>query len=87
MGLFLSALPSVLTFITPEASACELGHFIPLSDGASRWAEKVIEETAKNMPVRRSHAKEVADAGFDSHTEAVRMQKFYEDAVAEQNRL
>lgn len=75
------------TAITPEASACELGHFIPLSDGASRWAEKVIEETAKNMPVRRSHAKEVADAGFDSHTEAVRMQKFYEDTVAEQNRL
>lgn len=74
------------TAITREASACELGHFIPLSDGASKWAEKVIEETVKNMPVRRSHAKEVADAGFDSHTEAVRMQKFYEDAVAEQNR-
>lgn len=72
------------TAITPEASACELGHFFPLQDGASAWAEKVIEETMKNMPIRRSHAKEVADAGFDSHTEANRMLQYYLNAVEEQ---
>lgn len=70
------------TAITPEAAACELGVFIPLADGASAWAEKVIEVTAKNMPVRRSHAKEVEEAGFDSHTEALRMQRYYMDALA-----
>lgn len=74
------------TAITPEASACELGHFIPLAAGASGWAEKVIEETVKNMPIRRSHAKEVAEAGFDSRTEAAKMLKFYQNAVEEQNR-
>ena len=74
------------TAITPEASACELGHFIPLAAGASGWAEKVIEETVKNMPIRRSHAKEVADAGFDSRTEAAKMLQFYLNAVEEQNR-
>ena len=74
------------TAITPEASACELGHFIPLAAGASGWAEKVIEETVKNMPIRRSHAKEVAEAGFDSRTEAAKLLKFYLNAVEEQNR-
>ena len=28
------------TAVTPEASACELGHFINLDDGAAAWAEK-----------------------------------------------
>ena len=67
--------------VTPEAAACELGIFIPLSAGTVIWAKKIIEETAKNMPIRRSHAKEVADAGFDSRVEADRMLKFYLDAV------
>ncbi|MDD5943190.1 glycosyltransferase [Fibrobacter sp.] len=70
------------TAVTPEASACELGIYTPLSAGAAAWAEKIIEETAKNMPIRRSHAKEVADAGFDSKVEADRMLQFYLDAVA-----
>ena len=33
------------------------------------------------MPIRRSHAKEVCDAGFDSTSEAMRMQKYYFDAI------
>ncbi len=68
--------------VTPEAAACELGIYTPLSAGATIWAKKIIEETAKNMPVRCSHAKDVADAGFDSKVEADRMLKFYLDAVA-----
>lgn len=72
------------TAVTPEASACELGHFIPLSEGASGWAEKVIEETVKNMPIRRSHAKEVADAGFDSENEANKLQTYYMEKLKEQ---
>lgn len=72
------------TAITPEASACELGHFIPLDAGAGAWAEKIILETTKNIPVRRSHAKEVADVGFDSHTEAEKLLQYYLNAVNEQ---
>jgi len=72
------------TAITPEASACELGHFIPLDAGAETWANKVIAETIKNIPIRRSHAKEVADAGFDSHTEAEKLLQYYIKAVGEQ---
>lgn len=56
------------TVVTSGASACELGHFINLDDGAATWAEKIIPIIEKNIPARRSHAKEVADAGFDSKT-------------------
>ena len=73
------------TAVTPEASACELGHFIDLAEGAAVWAEKIIPIVAKNMPIRRSHAKEVADAGFDSATEADKMLKYYMNAIKEQN--
>ncbi len=69
------------TAITPEAAACELGVFIPLEAGAAKWAEKIIPIVEKNMPIRRSYAEEVALAGFDSRTEAKRMQKFYENAL------
>lgn len=67
------------TAVTPEASACELGHFINLDEGAAAWAEKIIPVVEKNIPVRRSHAKEVADAGFDSKTEAEKLIKYYMD--------
>ena len=63
----------------------ELGHFIDLAEGAAAWAEKIIPIVAKNMPIRRSHAKEVADAGFDSATEADKMLKYYINAIKEQN--
>lgn len=69
------------TAVTPEASACELGHFINLDDGAAAWAEKIIPVVEKNIPVRRSHAKEVADAGFDSKTEAEKMLQYYLKAL------
>lgn len=72
------------TAVTPEASACELGHFFDLKEGAAAWAEKIIPIVAENMPIRRSHAKEVADAGFDSKTEAAKMLAFYKKAVEEQ---
>ena len=73
------------TAVTPEASACELGHFIDLKEGASGWAEKIIPIVEMNIPVRRSHAQEVANAGFDSKTEALRLQQYYFDALEEQS--
>lgn len=71
------------TAVTPEASACELGHFIDLNEGAAAWAEKIIPIVEQNIPVRRSHAKEVADAGFDSKTEAAKMLDYYKRAILE----
>ena len=73
------------TAVTPEASACELGHFIDLNEGAAAWAEKIIPIVAENMPKRRSHAKEVADAGFDSKTEAQKMLSYYKTALEQTN--
>lgn len=73
------------TAITREAAACELGVFFDLKDGAAAWAEKIIPIVVKNMPIRRSHAREVASAGFDSKTESEKMLKYYLNALKEQN--
>lgn len=72
------------TEVTREANACELGHFIALSESVDVWADEILKAVNENMPIRRSHAKEVADAGFDSASEAMRMQKYYFDAMKEQ---
>lgn len=69
------------TEITREANACELGHFIALSENEDIWADEILKAVRENIHIRRSHAKEVADAGFDSASEAIRMQKYYFDAI------
>lgn len=56
-----------------------------MDDGAAAWAEKIIPIVEKNIPVRRSHAKEVADAGFDSKTEAEKLEKYYMEKLIETN--
>ncbi len=72
---------SFSTEITKEANACELGHFIDLSKSEDYWADEILKAIRENMPARRSHAKEVADAGFDSASEALRLQKYYLEAI------
>ena len=67
--------------VTREANACDLGHFIGLDESIDVWAGEIIKACKKNMPVRKSHAKEVCDAGFDSASEAIRMQNYYIDAI------
>ncbi len=74
------------TEVTREANACELGHFIELSKSDDYWADAVLKACRENMPKRRSHAKEVADAGFDSASEALRLQDYYLKAVKERCR-
>ena len=69
------------TEVTREANACELGRFIALDDSDDVWAAQILKACRENMPIRRSHAKEVAAAGFDSESEALRMQKYYLEAV------
>lgn len=67
--------------VTREANACELGHFIGLDKSEEYWADEILKACRENMPVRRSHAREVANAGFDSASEAVRMQNYYLKAI------
>ena len=69
------------TEVTREANACELGQFIGLEESDEAWADKILKAVYANMPVRRSHAKEVADAGFDSASEALRLQNYYLNAI------
>ena len=67
--------------VTREANACELGHFIGLDESVEVWADEILKACKENMPIRRSHAKEVREAGFDSASEAIRMQQYYLNAV------
>ena len=69
------------TEVTREANACELGHFIDLSASEDEWANEILAAVKENMPIRRSHAKEVAEAGFDSAAEAMRLQQYYLNAI------
>lgn len=71
------------TEVTSEASACELGHFLKLNDSPEKWADELIKAMKENMPIRKSRAKDVAKAGFDSASEALRLQKYYMDALNE----
>lgn len=70
------------TEITREANACELGHFIDLEESVDVWADEILKVSRENMPIRSNHAKEVQNAGFDSASEAMRLQKFYLEAIA-----
>lgn len=67
--------------ITEETTACDLAHYLSLDKTASEWAEQIIEITKANMPLRRNYTEEIKSAGFDSQEEAMRMQKFYVDAL------
>ena len=71
--------------VTPEASFCELGHFLPLDAGAKKWAEEInaVHSARKG---RWSHTDECIAAGFDSRAEAQRLQEYYDRALAETGR-
>ena len=73
------------TEITPEAKACDLAHYISLDEPASKWAEEIIPVVQQNIPVRCTHSEDIVKAGFDSHSESLRMQEFYINALKEQN--
>jgi glycosyltransferase involved in cell wall biosynthesis len=74
------------TEITPEAKACEMAHYISLKTPVKEWAKQIVSTVEGNIPVRRSYAEEVAKAGFDSKSEALRLQAYYMNAIDEQNK-
>lgn len=63
--------------ITEETTASELANYIGLDETPDAWADKIIEKTKANMLVRRSHAGDIKENGFDSYSEARRLQEFY----------
>ena len=69
------------TEVTREANACELGRFIGLDQDDDYWADQIIQAMKENMAVREGHATEVAQNGFDSKSEAKRLQQYYYDAL------
>lgn len=71
------------TEITSEAAFCELGHFLPLADGAKRWAE-TISAVLEGHRDRTSRSKDCVNAGFDSRVEAKRLAMYYANALARQ---
>ena len=72
--------------VTREAAIAELGHFISLKKGAEEWANIIISETGKAMPLRRGREKDLMNAGFDAVSETERLTVFFERAVEEQNK-
>ena len=75
-------LPTIMsTAVTEETTACELAHYISLSTPTSIWADQILAYVKENMPKRRSYVEELIAAGFDSHEEAIRLQKFYDVAL------
>lgn len=71
--------------VTDEAGIEELGHFISLEKSAKEWADIIIEETEKAMPMRRGRKEYLKHAGFDAKTETERLMIYFENAVKEQN--
>lgn len=67
--------------ITEETTASELAHYIGLNESPEVWADTIINVVNANFGKRRSYAEEVKKNGFDSHSEAMRMMKFYLDKL------
>ncbi len=68
------------TEIPRESSPCEdIGFFISLDKSAEEWADKILEETKKNMENRHDHRDKVRNAGFDSSVEANKLLDYYEE--------
>ena len=63
--------------ITTETTASNLAHYLGLNDSPEKWADAIIPVVESNMPVRRSYSDEIISAGFDSASEAFRLQSFY----------
>lgn len=63
--------------ITEETTASKLAYYIGLDESSDVWAEKIIEKTPNNIPIRRSHVDDIKKHGFDSYSEARRLQEYY----------
>lgn len=67
--------------ITEETTASPLAHYISLDESATYWADYIIKVVEDNLPKRRDYKEEIMSSGFDSFSEAMRMQHFYFEAI------
>lgn len=67
--------------ITDETKFCGLARFIDLTLTAEEWADDIIPATLDNIPVRRDYSSELKESGFDSESEAIRLQCYYSSAI------
>lgn len=70
--------------VTEETTASKLAYYIGLDENPETWASKIVEIINLYIPKRKSYAAEVKKNGFDSKSEALRMQNFY---LGEINRM
>ena len=73
-----SGLPILFSSEIPiESSACDdIGIFVDLDNSAEKWAEIALKCIKSN--VRKDRSSEIRDAGFDSTTEAQKLEEYYE---------
>lgn len=69
--------------VTEETTACSLAHYIGLDESAEQWAKYIIPVVKQNISMRRSYSKEVKETGFDSYSEACRLQNYYQNRITE----
>lgn len=67
--------------ITEETTVCNLAHYIGLEESAGQWAECIIPIVKHNIPLRRSYSQEVKEKGFDSYSEANKLQNYYKNRL------
>lgn len=70
--------------VPPEAKVTDLLQYIPLSAGAEAWAEKIIAGAVRSEE-RRNTRNEIIRAGFDIHSTAAELEKFYIDVLGKEN--
>jgi glycosyltransferase involved in cell wall biosynthesis len=63
--------------VTEETTASELAYYIGLEKSPKEWSDLIISVVKEKMPERRNYANEVKESGFDSRSEAIRLQQFY----------
>lgn len=63
--------------ITEETTASELAYYIGLNESPKAWAEKIIDVVKSASGDRGRYCHDVKSAGFDSKSEALRLQHFY----------
>lgn len=68
--------------ITEETTASSLAHYISLEESADDWAEYIVKTLESNVVDRNDAFKQVKQAGFDSKSEALRLQNFYFDCLS-----
>lgn len=70
--------------VPPEAKVTDLLQYIPLEAGAEVWAKAIIDGAARTEE-RRNTMNEIVRAGFDIHSTATELERFYTEVLSKKN--